>query len=115
MSYKDTNNYYDELGGMHYCSYCHKPLYGYDVMYEDGGGYWGQYFQCDCKQAKIEEQMNDEIEIVEKKSEDKINEIKSKYTNKLKIDYHKRNEMLYQCAIMEAKMKYEEAESYNKL
>ena len=99
MSYKSTNNYYT-MGG-NYCSYCHSFLSPYDKM-DEHGNYLGSYYQCDCEQGKIEQKMNDEIDVLEKE----INEIKGKYAPMLQIDNDKINRCQYEIELEHLKEQY---------
>lgn len=93
MNKKDTNYYY--VNAYCFCSYCHTEIMPYDIM-DEYGGYCGSYYQCECEQAQIEYQMNEEIE-----------QIKIRYSDKLKIDYEKINRNMFKQEVERLKENYE--------
>lgn len=99
MSDKDTQ-YYCTIGG-NYCSYCHTLLMPYDTVDEDGN-YTGSHYQCNCKQGRIEQQMNNEIDLVEKQIED----IKNRYSSLLQVDWEKSNRNQYEIEVQHLKEMY---------
>jgi hypothetical protein len=100
MNKKDTQHYHT-IGGMEVCSYCHNDVMPYDI-FDDYNNWLGSYYQCNCEQAKIEYQMNEEIEVLEKQ----IEEIRDKYKDKLKIDEKTINRMQFECEVENLKEMY---------
>lgn len=78
MEYRETNHYKLTDADLLACSYCHMQRFQEDD-FDEFGGYLGQYFQCNCEEAKKELQMNIEIQKAYELYEKTVKEIKDKY------------------------------------
>jgi len=102
MDYRKTQHYRLE-NDLPACSYCHVSQMEWDD-FDERGGYIGQYFQCDCEEAKIELQMNQEIA----KIEIQIEKIKQAYSDRLSIDWNKVYKNQKEAELLAVKRKYED-------
>jgi hypothetical protein len=101
MSFANYETTYETINGVYTCVYCGNTNLVIDDSFDEYGNYQGTRYYCTCEQAKIEQQMKSEMELVEKKKQ----EIENKYKDKLK--YNKK-------AIAKAKLEEEISETLKK-
>jgi hypothetical protein len=82
MSFSNYETKYETINGIYTCVYCGNTDLVIDDSFDEYGNYQGTRYYCTCEQAKIEQQMKREMELIEKRKQ----EIKKKYRNKLQYD-----------------------------
>lgn len=87
LGYDDYSTTYENIGGYYTCVYCGESNLVIDDWFGDNGEYCGTRYYCTCEQAKIEQEMKKELELISNKYVEKL-KYNDSFLKKEKFKHH---------------------------